>query len=597
MGFKHPIWVRFFGSKEERVRDKQVPTHLIHESKEMQTITTPPIPTVKVELELPQEHALNRLCDLRIQRAGGQCRPRLELQGREDLSQDQLRKELGRLQRAVTMAANSRLKKVTSSEAETTKKPGGQADSSIEQGILPERQETLSKEQNAPPLDMDALPFVHIAADKLSAWVMVFPPIGEGKELDQELLEDALKDKGVTFGVDEELVKRLPKEPEKYFYLYSVAKGKPAVQGKDGYVKELYDRVVERKFEVDEHDRVDYASLKFFQSVEKGDVICEAVQPIKGDPGRTVQDQEIPVKEGKAAPLSKGRNTEISQDGTKLLASKAGHVEFSGKAFHVKSVMEIDGDVDYSTGNINYTGDVHIHGNVSSGFAVKAVGNITVDGVVKSGNIEAGGDLIVAKGIVGNSQSVVRASRNVYAKYLENSNVHAKENLQADSIVNSDVYCDGNIEVRSGRGIIVGGRIRAAKRISAKVVGSKMESQTSIFLGGEPCVEFDRQVLVENIESGEKELEKLEKCPDSPSKIDRMKNLGFELSIDRAKLEQMDAEIAHFDEEVKNRGGGRLTCDLAYPGIILNISNVMFKLKNETSMCNARLADGEIQIS
>lgn len=598
MGFKHSIWGRFFGPKQETVRDKQVPTHLTCESKETQTIiATPPIPTVKVELELPQEHALNRLCDLRVQRAGGQLRPRLALEGREDLSNEQLKRELGRLQRAVTLAANSRLKKVTSREPKAPMKVSGKAASSIEEGTRTKKQENLPEEQNAPPLDMDALPFVYIAADKLSAWLMVFPPIGDGKELNQEHLENALKDSGVTYGVDAELLKRLPEDPKKYFSLYSVARGKPAVQGKDGYVKEMYDRVVERKFEVDEHDRVDYASLKFFQSVEKGDVLCEAVQPIKGDPGRTVQDQEIPVKDGKAAPLNKGRNTEISQDGTKLLASQAGHLEFSGKAFHVKSVMEIDGDVDYSTGNINYMGDVHIHGNVSSGFTVKAVGNITVDGVVKSGNIEAGGDLIVAKGIVGNSQSIVKAKRNIYAKYLENSNVHAKQNLQADSIVNSNVYCDGNIEVRSGRGIIVGGRIRAARRISAKIVGSKMESQTFIFLGGEPCVEFDRQALVESIESGEKELEKLEKRPNSPSKIDRMKSLEFELSVDRVKLEQMDEEIAHYDEEVQSHGGCRLTCDLAYSGIILNINDVMFKLKNETSMCNARLVDGEIQMS
>lgn len=593
----HPIWVRFFGSKQEKVRDKQVPVDLSHESKETQTIVTPPAPAVKVELELPQEHALHRLCDLRLQRAGGPFRPRLVLEGREDLSQDQLRKELGRLQRAVTMAANSRLKTVTIMEKQAQEKEKAQAASSIDQGTLAKDQEALLREREVPPLDMDALPFVHIAADKLSAWVMVFPPIGNGKELDQELLENALKDKEVTFGVDEDLVRKLPGHREKYFSLYPVARGKPAVQGKDGYVKEFYDRVVERKFEVDEHDRVDYASLKFFQSVEKGDVLCEAIPPVKGDPGRTVQNQEIPIKEGKSAPLSKGRNTEISQDGTKLLASQAGHVEFSGKAFHIKSVLEIAEDVDYSTGNINYTGDVHIHGSVSSGFTVRAVGNITVDGVVKSGNIEAGGDLIVAKGIVGNSQSIVRANRNVYAKYLENSNVHARQNLQADSIVNSDVYCDGDIEVRSGRGIIVGGRVRAARKISAKVVGSKMESQTAIFLGGEPCVEFDRQVLVENIEKGEEELEKLEKCPDSPSKIDRMKSMEFELSIERAKLEQMDEEIAHYDEEVKSHGGCRLTCDLAYPGIVLNISDVMFKLKNQTSMCNARLVDGEIQIS
>ena len=204
--------------------------------------------------------------------------------------------------------------------------------------------------------------------------------------------------------------------------------------------------------------------------------------------------------------------------------------------------------------------------------------------------------MIVVKGIVGSSQSVVRANRNVYAKYLENSNVHARQNLQADSIVNSDVYCDGEIEVRSGRGIIVGGRIRAARKISAKVVGSKMESQTAIFLGGEPCAEFEREVLVKNIEKCEKELEKLERRPDSPSKIDQMSSLQFELRSDQMKLEEMDKEIEHFDEEVQSHGGCRLVCDLAYAGITLDISGVTLKPKQETSMCNARLVDGEIQM-
>lgn len=597
MGFKHPIWVRFFGSKSEKVRDKQVPTHLVHESKETQTIVTPPIPTVKVELELPQEHALNRLCDLRVQRAGGQLRPRLALEGREDLSSDQLKKELGRLQRVITMAANSRLKKVTSKEPRAPIKADGQAASSIEEGTLSEKQAVQSEEQEVEQIHLDAQPLIHIAADKLSAWLMVFAPVGDGKELDEELLENALKESGVTYGVDRELLKKLPQNRERYFSLFAIARGKPAVQGKDGYVKEHFERVVERKFKVDEHDRVDYTSLRFFQSVEKGGVLCEAVLPIPGEPGRTVEDKEIPVKDVKAATISKGRNTEISEDGTKLLAAKAGHVEYSGKAFHVKSVLEIAEDVDYSTGNINYMGDVHIHGNVSSGFSVRAAGNITVDGVVKAGSIEAGGDLIVAKGIVGSSQSIVRANHNVYAKYLENSNVHARQNLQADSIVNSDVYCDGDIEVRSGRGIIVGGRVRAARRISAKAVGSKFESQTAIFLGGEPCVEFDRQVLVENIEKCEKELEKLERRPDSPSKSESMSSVQFELMADRMKLEQLDEEIKHFDEEVQSHGGCRLVCDLAYAGITLNICNVMLKLNQETSMCTARLVDGEIQMS
>lgn len=611
MGFKKEIWSRFFGSKSEPVRDKQVPDHLLQEGKEKkeQVVTAAPPPAAEVELKLPQEHALHTLCEMRVQRAKGLSSPRLRLEGREDYSQDELRKELGRLQRVVTLAANSRLKEVKSQEAKAQEQADAKKALSIEQGAPSAEKRDTPEGQGAPsaaqknaaeqaqPIAMDAQPMVHISADKLSAWLMVFPPVGEGKELDRGMLDQALTDSKVAFGVDEELLRRLPDERNPYFSLFTLAKGKPARNGKDGQIIEHFDRAVERKFEVDEHDRVDYLSLHFFQSVEAGDVICEAVLPTRGEPGRTVLDQEISAKDGKEAPLTRGKNTEISEDGTKLLASQAGHVEYVGKGFQVKAVLDIPENVDYSTGNINYMGDVHIHGRVCSGFSVRAAGNITVDGVVESADIEAGGDLIVAKGIVGNTDSVVRAEGSVFAKYLENCIVHARENLQADCIVNSEVYSDGEIQVRSGRGIIVGGRIRAAKQVSAKTVGTKSESQTRIYLGGEPCVEYERQELALVIEEAEEELEKLEKRPNSPDKMERMKRLRFDLSINRLKLERMDEEMAKKQEEIENLGGCRLVCDIAYPGLVLTICDIKARLKQVTSMCNARLSNGEIRFS
>ncbi len=622
MGFKKEIWSRFFGSKSEQVRDKQVPDHLLQESKEkikeeQAAAPPPPPPAAEVELELPEGHALYKLCEMRVQRGKGLSSPRLRLEGREDFSQSELRKELGRLQRVLTLAANSRLKEVKAREAKAQEKADAQKALSIEQGAQSaakkdtpagqnaqsETQKTATAQQNTqqetqvPPIEMDAQPVIHLSADKLSAWLMVFPPIGEGKDLDRETLDKALAETGIAFGVDEELLRRLPEERNPYFSLFALAKGKPAHNGKDGQIIEHFDRVVERKFEVDEHDRVDYASLHFFQSVEAGGVICEAVLPTPGEPGRTVLDQEVPAKDGKEAPLTKGQNTEISEDGTRLLATQAGHVEYVGKTFQVKAVLEIDDNVDYSTGNINYMGDVHIRGRVCSGFSVRAAGNITVDGVVESATVEAGGDLIVAKGIVGNTDSIVRADGSVFAKYLENSIVHARQNLQADCIVNSEVYSDGEIQVRSGRGIIVGGRIRAAKKVSAKVVGSKSESQTRIYLGGEPCVEYERQELAAVIEEAEAELEKLEKRPNSPDKVERMKRLQFDLSVNRIKLEQMDEELAKKQEEIENLGGCRLVADIAYPGLVLTICDIKARLKQVTSMCNARLSNGEIRFS
>ena len=51
--------------------------------------------------------------------------------------------------------------------------------------------------------------------------------------------------------------------------------------------------------------------------------------------------------------------------------------------------LDIPANVDFSTGDINFLGDVCIHGDICSGFTVRAIGNITVGGVVEACTVEA----------------------------------------------------------------------------------------------------------------------------------------------------------------------------------------------------------------
>lgn len=575
-----------------------------------------------IQLELPKEHALNKLYYLRVEQSGGLPLPHLLLEGREDLSQEEIKRELNRLENMVTSASDARLEQIShpaasasgmpplevnalSSETDDSREEALKTDAPAEEGKIREEENHVFTDINsdhpedADPLtaDLDALPLVFIAADHLAAWIMVLPPVGKGKELNMKILDHALESEGVTFGIDEDLLQRLPQEKERYFNLFLIAKGNHAADGKDGYIVDYFSRSMEKKFTVDEHDRVDYTSLNLVQNVSKGEAICQAVPPTQGVPGRTVYDQEIPAKDGKPVQLPKGRNTEISEDGSQLLAMQDGHVQFSGRSFQVRSVLEIPGNVDYSTGNINYVGDVHIRGNVCSGFSVRAMGNVTVDGVVEAGTIEAGGDLIVARGVVGNSQAVVRAHHSIYAKYLENSVAHARENLHADCIVNSDVYSDGEIQVNTGRGIIIGGKVRAARTVCAKVIGSKTEAATAISLGAQPCANFERELLELNIEKLMKELEQVERQPDSPARTKRLGKIRLDTSVERMKLNQLDKELAAQQDEDEKPESWRMECDIAYPGIVLTMGNVTMNLTDETWKCNAKLVDGEIRLS
>lgn len=521
------------------------------------------------ELELEYDHPLLALWTMHIDQGLDLPRPRLRLQNNPDkpeaITEEQIGRELLRLGGVVSSSAHKRLK-----------------------SAVPK-----TEEDSVP--DLDAQATVFLTNGQMSAWLLIYPPVGEGQEINLAMLEQALAEKNVTFGVDTDLLSDIPDLPNRYFHLFLIAQGQPPERGNDGHVVELFPREIKHELTVDEFDRVDYTSLNFIRNVSKGDTICHIFPPTPGIPGRTVVDRELTAVDGKKASVPMGRNTEISEDGSALIASMTGHVEFSGRGFQVKPVLEIEGNVDYSTGNINFLGDVHIHGDVCSGFTVRAVGNITIDGVVESCSIEAGGDLILVKGVMGNNQAIIRSQRSIFTKYLESTNVCARGDLQADYIVNCEIYCDGVVQVRTGKGIIMGGNINAAKEVSASVVGAKSEILTNITLGDRPCENFERGLLEHELVELEQELDKTERQPNSPAKLSTMSKLRMKIVVSKSKLAQLDKEKDKLQEENKaEQPKSRLVCGVAYPGTQININGVSMRLTHETHMCNARLIANEI---
>lgn len=613
MRFNNPILDMLFGSKaedssEKQVRENSTPADVPEKAAvwNQEEQAEPVQPAAANELGLSADHELNELHILWEEQIGGQPSVRLLLEGCEDLPEKELERELDRLHKEITRAAKARLKEVEAKlkeakkrlekereEAESQKLESHIEDPAEDSEYAEEEAEELEKPED-PIIEMNALPFVFISSDKLRAWLMVFPPVGRGKEIERAALEDALKANGVVYGLDEELLDRLPKEQGRYFHLFPAAKGEPAIHGEDGQIKEFFNRHVKGELAVDDRGRVDYTSLNLVQGAEKGAVICEAIPPTKAVHGRTVLGKEILGKDGKAAILPKGQNTEISEDGTLLLASLSGHVEYSGRVFQVKSTMNVSGNVDYSTGSINFPGDIHIRGDVCSGFSVKATGSITVDGVVEAGVVEAGGDLVIAKGIVGDKECIIRARRDVYTKYLENGIVHARGKLITDCILHSEVYCDEAIQVTTGRGAIIGGRLHVGREVQANIVGSKSETMTTVILGGQPCADFEKALLRQSLEDLEYEMEKLERQPDSPAKAKRMGQIRLSLSVNKMKLGQFEKEEGRAGEISKEQGSCRLRCQIIYPGVMLSIGDETIQVTQEVSSCNARLVNGEI---
>ena len=534
-------------------------------------------------LELPSEHPLYRLYHMRRQESGYLPTPRICLDEDGVLPKEIVQRERERLKTLLMSKCSARLREI---KGKNKRGKGGK------------KKEEKEGEEEEEQLILDAQPCFFFSADKLYAWGIVFPPVGYGAEVSREMLYQALAAQGILYGVNTHLIDRWAMDREKYLHLFLVATGKPAFDGANGNIVDSFPREAVRSLEVDEFDRVDYTALNLIHNVKQGQEICRLIKPTEGEPGRTVLDTEIPAKCGKSVPLPKGRNTEISEDGTLLIASIAGDVEFTGRSFQVKPVLEIPGNVDFSTGNINFLGDINIRGDVLSGFTVRAMGNIQVAGVVEAGStVEAGGDLVVVKGILGDGTTIIRAHRSIFSKYIENSTIYVRENLQTDCIINSQIYSDGEVLVVSGRGTIIGGRIWAAKRINALTVGARSECRTSVMLGGLPCTNFEYEIVQRELKMLEMELEKLECQLDSTGKSSLLDKTRMKLSLAELKLKQLESELADIRIEAEEQNTGRLECGVAYPGTEISFGEETLRLRHERRKCAASMVKGEIVVT
>lgn len=433
--------------------------------------------------------------------------------------------------------------------------------------------------------------FLYLSSDGMAAWLLLLPPVGNGAALTTEQLEQARARRGVIYGVDKHLLEQLPTQPQRYFRLFRIAVGALPVPGEDGSIVDHYPRTVRADLPVDELAQADYETLRLVQDIRQGDVICEILPPTQGCPGNTVTGRLIPAKPGNPAQAPQGRNTVLSEDGRFLLAARDGHVEYTGRSFQVKPVLDIAGDVSGDTGIVNFLGDIHIHGDVFRGATIRAMGSIQIDGVVEDCSIEAGQDLVVSSGVQGQDHGVIQAHRSVYAKYLEHCRVYAQESVQSDCVIDCEVYSNGTVRVRTGRGVIIGGTIRAAQEVDAATVGSKAERLTNIILGGMPCEDLERRQIQAEVEAAEAALQALESTPECPDRNQALSKQRMGLYVAQMKLKRLENSAEHLPPS-PDQDHRRLNCGAVYPGTVVTVDHASYRVSRVMQECAIGLKNG-----
>ncbi|QOS99711.1 DUF342 domain-containing protein [Brevibacterium sp. JNUCC-42] len=329
---------------------------------------------------------------------------------------------------------------------------------------------------------------IHISSDKLIAEITM--KTDSDIPLKEEDLIRFCETKGLKFGLIENHIRAICSTPSQYVNIpLSIAKGQEPVAGKDGSIRYLFqDETAEKNSpKMLEDGRVDYYSVLNIANVTRGQLLAEKIMATPGEPGRTVTGEVIPPKPGKEAMLKPGKGIVLNEERTLAYAVIDGQVSVDNDKIHVFPVYEVNGDVDFSVGNIDFVGTVVIRGHVPTGFTIKATGDIRIYGSVEGAELIAEGSIDIKNGIAGQDKGHVQAGNNVTTSYIQNGNVTAGNNVFVkQSIMFSRVRAGKQVVCKGTKGIIIGGVTQAGEKIIAQVVGNMSSTPTSLEVGAKP---------------------------------------------------------------------------------------------------------------
>jgi uncharacterized protein (DUF342 family) len=463
-------------------------------------------------------------------------------------------------------------------------------------------------EQTSTPKSLAEMVKVKISRDKMEATMELF--LEGDVRITYEELRGILEKNGITYGLDEELLREVAASP--YLFVSEplvIARGTPPIPGKDGRIELLVQSSGKKGPQEREDGSVDFYNVLQLLNVEKGQLLAKKIPPVKGTPGMNVSGDEVPAKEGKEARFQIGKNVLLDQEKTHAYAATEGQVSITenGK-LNVLSVFEVKGDVDFSVGNIDFVGSVVVHGNVHPGFTIKAGGDIRIAGSVESATLQANGSIEIRGGIIGHHKGTVTAGVDVKAGFIQNAVVKAENDIIVSQVImHSQVSAGHDVICKATKGLIVGGAVRAGEKVIAKIIGNAINTMTIIEVGANPALRDELQQLKKEI----KQLtESIEKSDQGLRFLDQLALQGKLTPEKRAmqikftnakllaekKLSQAKAKKNEIEEKLDGMEKARVECQgVIYSGTKLVFGKAIRFIKENHSKAAFLLAeDGQI---
>ena len=440
---------------------------------------------------------------------------------------------------------------------------------------------------------------IEVSKDKMEAFIIFQKPVNDGPKLDENGIKQALDESEIR-NYNMETVRTLALH-KVYDRKYAIAKGTPSVNGTDGYLQYHFNNENLRpKPKILEDGSVDFRDLGLLRLCDRGDVLVTSVPPRDGQNGEDVFGNIIPFSKGRLPqPIPRGKNTSISEDELHLIADASGQLVIQSGKIHISPCLEIRGNVDNSTGNIDFNGQVIVFGNVLTGFTVKAAGSIEIHGVCEGATLVTDSSIVIGRGAQGMDKAKLTAGEDITAKFIEACTVTAGGNITADSILNSTINAGGDVILSGKRGLLTGGKLISGNKLVAKTIGSPMGTATIVEVGNKPSAILGHKDLTVEYDKLKKEFEKVDQAVTMLTAQQKkgvltedkkqllMKMLNAKMTY-REKMNQLQLQIDDMVQTITSNSGTVSASNVIQPGVRVTIGNAQLAIRDKMQNCTLR---------
>jgi uncharacterized protein (DUF342 family) len=475
-----------------------------------------------------------------------------------------------------------------------------------------------------------------ISPDRTTAYFLNLPQTGAPKFPSVLEMQDLLDEMDITHGyVAErwaEILEELEAGKRKDEYVIVIAQGTAPTGGRDAEFEWAVQIDSNKPGKILDDGSIDFRDRNLTTVAKEGDLLGKLVPPKLGTPGKDIfgTDLQPPAPLNIEVVTDSRIYAEPEEDGSMAFFCEiGGGISSESELKTVKGrlhkrinigvypISNIEGDVDYSTGNIDFNGDVVIGGSVQSQFSVKATGTITIAGYVEAGAyITAGKDILIQRGVVGASTELV-AGGSIMAKFLQEATVRAGADVKVGSyIFNASVRAGGMVLVPGmGEGksrALVGGLVWGARGITARSIGSPYNASTRLVVGVDPdqvnradqirsnmhaCQEKQRGLLKKlGVDRMDLDLikQKLARCPSAKQKqamLVAVKRIAKIAELERNQQEELE-QIAEQQRKLAVKTVVNVLNDI-FAGVELRIGEHTELVREDAERCAYKLVIDE----